>query len=49
MLNMITWYKEWDYMNIIREYLLIELKFIKNKEYVTLENNFILWAMWIKV
>ena len=48
-LNLITYWEEWRYNNIVREYSLIKTWFIKNKEYITAENDYILQAMWIKV
>ena len=48
-LNIITQHEDRDYENIIWEYLLIEVQFIKNKDYVTADNNFILWELWIKI
>ena len=48
-LNLITYWEEWRYDDIIREYLSIETQFIKNREYVTAENNYISWVMWMKV
>ena len=41
-LNLIIYQEEWRYDNIIREYLLIKTWFIKNKEYIITENNYIL-------
>ena len=38
-----------EYSDIICEYLPTESKFTKNEKYVTSENNFISWAIWIKV
>ena len=43
---------EWEgckYSDIICEYLSTKSKFTKNENYVTLKNDFILWAMWMKV
>ena len=48
-LNLITYWEEQRYNNIVREYLSIKTWFIKNKEYVTVENNYILQVMWMKV
>ena len=48
-LNSITYWEEWRYDDIIREYLPIETWFIKNREYITTENSYISWAMWMKV
>ena len=39
---------EWEiykYSDIICDYLSTESKFIKNREYITSENDFILWAI----
>ena len=41
-LNLITHQEEWRYSDIIREYLSIEVWFIKNKEHVTAENDYVL-------
>ena len=49
MLNTITWHEDRDYENIIQEYSFIEAQFIKNKDYVTMDNSFILSEMWIKI
>ena len=49
MLNTITWHEERDYKDIIWEYLLIKAQFIKNKDYIITNNNFILHKLWIKV
>ena len=38
-----------EYSDIIHKYLPTKLRFIKNKKYVTSENDFISQAMWIKV
>ena len=38
-----------EYSDIMCEYLPIGSKFTKNRGYVTPENGFILWAMWMKV
>ena len=40
-LNMIVKQKDCEYSDIICEYLSIKLRFTKNKEYVTLKNDFI--------
>ena len=44
-LNSITYQEEQRYDNIIREYLLIKTQFIKNKEYIITENDYILWTI----
>ena len=41
-LNIIVEQKGHEYSDIIHEYLSTKSKFIKNKRYVTPENNFIL-------
>ena len=46
---MIIGWEGHEYSNIIHEYSPTESKFIKNERYVTSENSFILWVMWIKV
>ena len=38
-----------EYSDIICKYLSTRSKFIKNERYVTSENDFILWEVWIKV
>ena len=48
-LNSITHQEEQRYNNIIREYLSIETWFTKNREYVTAENDYVLWVMQMKV
>ena len=48
-LNSITYWEEQRYDNIIREYLSIEAWFTKNEGYVTTENDYISWAMQMKV
>ena len=48
-LNMIIGWEDHKYSDIICEYLSIESKFTKNREYVTSENDFISWAMWMKI
>ena len=48
-LNIITQHEDRDYKNIIWEYLLIEARFTKNKEYVITDNSFILHKLWIKI
>ena len=48
-LNLITHQEGQRYDDIIREYLSIETWFIKNREYVTAENSYISWVMWMKV
>ena len=44
-LNMIIEQKDYKYSNIIHKYLPIKSRFIKNKGYVTLKNDFISQAM----
>ena len=46
---MIIGLKGCEYSNIICEYLLTKSRFTKNERYITSENDFILWAMWMKV
>ena len=41
-LNLIMYWEEWRYDDIIREYSSIKAQFIKNKEYVTVENDYVL-------
>ena len=41
-LNTITQHEGRDYKNIIQEYLLIGARFIKNRDYITTDNNYIL-------
>ena len=48
-LNTIVGQEGYKYSDVICEYSPTELKFTKNREYVTLKNSFILWAMWMKV
>ena len=48
-LNLITYWKEWRYDNIVREYLSIKTWFTKNERYVITENSYVLWVMWMKV
>ena len=48
-LNMIIEWEGHKYSDIICEYLFIESRFTKNEKYVTSENDFILWAMWMKI
>ena len=48
-LNLITHWEEQRYDNIVREYPPIEAQFIKNRGYVTTENSYVLWVMWMKV
>ena len=38
-----------EYSDIIHKYSPIESRFTKNRGYVTLKNDFISWAMWMKV
>ena len=44
-LNLITYWKEWRYNNIIREYSSIKTWFTKNEGYVTAENDYISQVM----
>ena len=48
-LNLITYQEEQRYDNIVREYLPIEAQFTKNEGYVTTENDYVSWVMWMKV
>ena len=48
-LNMIVGQKGHEYSNIIHEYPPIKSRFTKNRGYVTLKNDFISWAMWMKI
>ena len=48
-LNSITYQEEQRYGDIIRKYPPIEAWFTKNGGYVTTENGYISWAMWMKV
>ena len=48
-LNLITYWEEQRYDNIVREYLSIETWFTKNRGYVTAENSYVSQVMWIKV
>ena len=48
-LNLITYQEEQRYDDIVKEYLSIKAWFIKNREYVTAENNYVLQVMQIKV
>ena len=48
-LNMIIEQEGHEYSDIICEYSPIESRFTKNEEYVTPENDFILWVMWMKI
>ena len=41
-LNLIIYWEEQRYDNIVKEYSSIKTWFIKNKEYVTAENDYIL-------
>ena len=41
--------EEQRYDDIVREYSSIEVQFTKNEEYITAENNYILWVMQIKI
>ena len=48
-LNMIIGQEGYEYSNIIHEYLSIKSRFTKNERYVTLKNDFISQAMWMKI
>ena len=48
-LNLIIYWEEQRYENIIREYLSIKTWFIKKKEYITEENDYVSWVMQMKV
>ena len=48
-LNIIIEWEGCEYSDIICEYLFIESRFTKNEEYITSKNDFISWAMWIKI
>ena len=48
-LNLITYWEEYRYNNIVREYLLIKTWYTKDKRYITAENNYILQVMQMKV
>ena len=48
-LDMIIEWEGHEYSDIIHEYPPIESKFTKNERYVTPENDFISWAMQMKV
>ena len=48
-LDMIIGWEGCEYSDIIYEYSFIESRFTKNGGYVTLKNDFILWAMWMKI
>ena len=43
--NLITYQEEQRYNNIIKEYLSIRAQFIKNKEYIIIENDYISWVI----
>ena len=47
--NSIMYQEEQRYSDIVREYSSIKAWFTKNKEYVTAENDYVLWVMWMKV
>ena len=38
-----------EYSDIICEYSPIRSRFTKNEGYITSENDFILWVMWMKI
>ena len=44
-LNLIMYWEEWRYNNIIREYSSIKTQFTKNEEYVITENDYVSWVM----
>ena len=46
---MIVRQEDCEYSDIICEYSSTESKFTKNREYITLKNDFISHVMWIKV
>ena len=48
-LNLITYWEEWRYDDIVREYLSIKTWFTKNREYVITENDYVSWVMQMKV
>ena len=48
-LNIIIKQKDCEYSDIVCEYLSTRSKYIKNRDYVTSENSFISWEMWMKV
>ena len=48
-LNLITHWEGWRYDDIVRKYPPIGAQFIKNEGYVTAENSYVSWAMWMKV
>ena len=48
-LDMIIGQEGHEYSDIICEYSSIWSKFTKNEGYVTPKNDFISWAMWIKI
>ena len=48
-LNLITYWEEQRYDNIVRKYLSIKAQFIKSEEYVITENDYVSWVMWMKV
>ena len=48
-LDTIIGQEDCEYSDIVCEYLPTESKFTKNEEYITSENDFISWALWMKV
>ena len=48
-LNLIIYWEEQRYDNIIRKYLSIKIQFTKNEEYVTAENDYMSQVMQMKV
>ena len=48
-LNLIMYWKEQRYDDIVREYSSIETWFIKNREYITAENDYVSQVMQMKV
>ena len=48
-LNTIVEWEGHEYSDIIHKYSPIKSRFTKNEGYVTPENDFISWAMWMKI
>ena len=48
-LNIITQHEGRFYKDIIQKYLLIRVRFTKNKDYVIMDNNFISCKLQIKI
>ena len=44
-LNSITYWEEWRYNDIVKEYSSIKAQFTKNKGYIIIENDYILQVM----